>query len=122
MMSTRMSALQDVLPAEVKLVSFSVDPANDTPDVLLAYSKTYHAQPGRWIFLTGPLQQVADVVSGMKTYFKPAEGANSPIVHSPYFVLVDGKGMIRRYYDTNIPGQTDEVGRDVKQLLSESGN
>ena len=48
-----MQKLQDRLPKEVRLVSFSVDPYNDTPEVLTEYAKRYNADPERWLFLTG---------------------------------------------------------------------
>ena len=54
MISSRMSETQKPLEdTDVKLVSFSVDPAHDTPAVLRDYAKKLHAQPGRWEFLTG---------------------------------------------------------------------
>ena len=39
------------------LVTFTVDPENDTPEKLAAYAKSYHANPQRWTFLTGPLER-----------------------------------------------------------------
>ena len=38
----------------MKLVSFTVDPAHDTPAVLAEYGKHFGAKPGVWFFLTGP--------------------------------------------------------------------
>ena len=52
-MTEKMRKLQDMLPAEIRLVSFSVDPERDTPEVLAAYAKKYGADPNRWLFLTG---------------------------------------------------------------------
>src|SRR5262245_31476896 len=39
---------------EVRLVSFSVDPDHDTPEVLRGYAQRFGADPQRWLFLTGP--------------------------------------------------------------------
>jgi len=54
--STRMAWLQDELAPEpdVRLVSISVDPEHDTPEVLVEYAARYGADPDRWLFLTGP--------------------------------------------------------------------
>ena len=52
-MSLKMTALQKVLPPEVRLISFTVDPDYDTPEVLQAYAKRFGADPGRWIFVRG---------------------------------------------------------------------
>src|ERR1700736_4460120 len=54
MSSSRMSELQKPLEkTDVHLVSFTVDPARDTPHVLRDYAEKLQAQPGRWDFLTG---------------------------------------------------------------------
>lgn len=53
--SAEMANLQrDVADApEVRLVSISVDPEHDTPEVLRAYAQRFGADPERWLFLTG---------------------------------------------------------------------
>ena len=38
---------------DVRLVSITVDPAYDTPEVLTRYAQSFAAQPQRWLFLTG---------------------------------------------------------------------
>src|SRR5678815_328779 len=52
-MTEKMRKLQDKLPEEIRLVSFSVDPETDTPAVLTEYAKKFGADPKRWLFLTG---------------------------------------------------------------------
>src|SRR4029077_664956 len=55
MISTRMSELQTPLEkTDVHLVSFTVDPEKDTPEVFRGYAEKCQAQPSRWDFLTGP--------------------------------------------------------------------
>src|SRR5689334_24366880 len=57
----RMAGLQKRLAAgddPVRLVSFSVDPAHDTPAVLTAYA-TRAGASGTWLFATGPRTDVA---------------------------------------------------------------
>src|SRR2546425_3255620 len=55
LISTRMSELQKPLEkTDVHLVSFTVDPAKDTPEILRGYAEKLHAESGRWDFLTGP--------------------------------------------------------------------
>jgi cytochrome oxidase Cu insertion factor (SCO1/SenC/PrrC family) len=53
--SNHMARLQEALAAEsdVRLVSITVDPAHDTPEVLARYAQSFAAQPQRWLFLTG---------------------------------------------------------------------
>ena len=120
LMSSHMETLQGQLPADIKLVSFSVDPVHDTPPVLLAYAAQYHAQPGRWIFLTGDLKTQTAVVNGMKLFFKPATDGQ-PIQHDQHFVLVDGQGRVRGYYDSYAPEDLQNLLRDA-QYLTDHGD
>src|SRR5881227_3715982 len=62
MISTRMSELQKPLEqTDVHLVSFSVDPERDTPEVLRGYAEKLRAEPKRWDFLTGPKSAIYDL-------------------------------------------------------------
>src|SRR5262245_26693611 len=55
LVSNHMARLQTTFAAEpdVRLVSITVDPAYDTPEVLTHYAQSFAAQPQRWLFLTG---------------------------------------------------------------------
>jgi protein SCO1/2/putative membrane protein len=58
-----MKSLQDRLgDADVKLVSISVDPEYDTPEVLSEYARTFDADPDRWWFLTGPKDETLNLI------------------------------------------------------------
>jgi protein SCO1/2 len=56
LMTENLARVQDLLGArvgsEIRMVSISLQPEQDTPEVLAAYAKTYGAGPG-WMFLTG---------------------------------------------------------------------
>src|ERR1700675_3050639 len=56
-MTSQMREVQDAVLKipDVRLVSFTVDPAEDTPPVLAAYAKTHGASDSIWYFLTGPV-------------------------------------------------------------------
>ena len=58
--SARMAKLQDDFAGErdLRLVSITVDPARDTPRVLVGYAARYGADPQRWLFLTGEKQAI----------------------------------------------------------------
>jgi cytochrome oxidase Cu insertion factor (SCO1/SenC/PrrC family) len=55
LVSNHMAQLQATFAAapDVRLVSITVDPAYDTPEVLTRYAQSFAAQPQRWLFLTG---------------------------------------------------------------------
>lgn len=121
MMSSRMSELQRPLEkSDVHLVSFTVDPETDTPEVLRQYSKKLHAQTGRWEFLTGGKTEIYDLTQkGFK--LAVADGEEGP-VHNTRAVLVDRQGMIRGYYDILAPDTVTKLLADTSQLLREQPN
>ena len=55
LVSSHMARLQDAFATarDLRLVSITVDPAYDTPEVLTRYAQRFAAQPERWLFLTG---------------------------------------------------------------------
>lgn len=64
LVSGHMAQLQDRFMAErdVRLVSITVDPVYDTPEVLTRYAQRFAAQPQRWFFLTGDKPTIYRVV------------------------------------------------------------
>jgi protein SCO1 len=118
-MSANMRKLQDRLPKEIRLVSFSVDPYNDTPEVLTEYANRYGADPERWLFLTGDPKAVQELsVGGFKLALDPSGGTEAePITHSSRFALVGRDGRIRGYYGTEDAGALDRLVTDAKKLL-----
>ena len=94
---------------DLKLVSFSVDPATDTPAVLAQYASRFAANPAQWFFLTGdPDLMKKTIEEGFKqaidsipaTTTKPAT-----IRHSERFILVDRQGWMRDFPDPAEPGK-----------------
>jgi len=99
LLTSRMAELQQKLgrtsPEDVRLVSFTVDPAYDTPAVLKQYAQAIGADPARWVFLTGPAAQIESTIR--KGFLQPlTTGDNGEPVHSARFVLVDRGGWIPR--------------------------
>jgi protein SCO1 len=102
------------------LVSFTVDPENDTPERLLAYSQSFKINQRRWSFLTGPLDQIeSTVVGGFKIAMgKEDQGAGIfSIFHGERLVLVDENGAIRGFYEAN-DEDIDKLMRDIGILIS----
>ena len=62
-MTGEMIKLQGTLEGTgVRFLSISVDPANDTPEVLRAYGERNGVDFSRWSLLTGPFEQVRSIV------------------------------------------------------------
>jgi protein SCO1/2 len=105
-MTSQMRELDDVVKTlpDVRLVSFTIDPANDTPPVLAAYAKTHGASP-IWYFLTGPISTLQTLD---RDAFKLGD-IDGTLQHSTRFVLVDRKGRIRAYYDSSEPSLMPKI-------------
>jgi protein SCO1 len=127
MMTARLARFNRDLPRDLKvrLVSFSVDPKNDTPAVLQAYAQSFKA-PDRWLFLTGDGEQIYRISKeGFKLAIdnSPPSAATptapptaEPILHSTRFALVDGQGRVRGYYEAFDEESMKKLERDLKAL------
>ena len=116
-MSSQMHQVQEATAGtpEVKLVSFTVDPAHDTPPVLAAYAKHFLADSGRWYFLTGA-QSSLDELGRAGFKLNPVDGS---LDHSTRFVLVDRKGQIRGYYGIAEGDPVSQLAADARQVAKE---
>ena len=121
MISARMGELQKPLEkTDVQLVSFSVDPEKDTPDVLRKYADNLHADPKRWTFLTGPKSTIYKLShDGFKLGISDGSDVQGIPVHSTRIVLVDRHGQIRGYYDGVGPEAITNLVADTTHLLRE---
>ena len=121
MISSRMSELQKPLQkTDVHLVSFSVDPDKDTPEVLRGYADKLQAEPGRWDFLTGAKPAIYKLShDGFKLAVSDGRDAQGIPVHSTRIVLVDRHGQIRGYYDATEPEAITKLLADTNHLLRE---
>ena len=106
--------------ADVRLLSFSVDPAYDTPAVLAEYATHYGADPARWRFVTGEYDNVKTLVEGaLMTAMDPAgttESGAPDIRHGGHFLLVDRDLHIRGVYDSSEEARLDALVRDARRL------
>ncbi|HSH37572.1 MAG TPA: SCO family protein [Chthoniobacterales bacterium] len=120
MISSRMAELQKPLEkTDVRLVSITVDPEKDTPEVLRGYADKLEAQPG-WDFLTGPKAAIYDLSrSGFKLPVSESGDQPGVPVHTTRAVLVDGRGSIRGYYDVLAPDTPTKLVADANRLVRE---
>jgi protein SCO1/2 len=117
LMSARMASLQQPLARmpDVRLVSISVDPEYDTPQVLREYAAKFSATD-QWYFLTGNKPAIFNLaregfhLAAQDNPDAASQPDQGPIIHSTKFVLVDRQARIRGYYDS-----TD--GESLRQLL-----
>ena len=99
----------------VRLVSISVYPEYDTPEVLKNYASQYDADTEKWLFLTGKEDAVKDII---RDGFKIGDYEDI-IFHSEKFALVDKKGIIRAYYNGMKSEDMKQLKKDIDVLLKQ---
>jgi protein SCO1/2 len=123
--SAQMREIQEDFKKEkdLRLVSITVDPTRDTPEVLSEYARRFRADPTRWLFLTGEKETIYKFAQDgfrlgaveIPHEQRPESGATHS--HSPRFVLVDREAQIRGYYVSTDAEAMKRLRRDLKLLL-----
>ena len=112
--------------ADARLVSFSIAPQMDTPEVLRKYAMRFHAPLDKWSFLTGDQPTIYKLAS--KDFMLPTvDNEGNPdrkpdegdFIHSEKICLVDRHGVVRGYYDSGNPEVVQQVLTAVGDLLRE---
>lgn len=120
-MTANMAKLQEMVKKSgiknVEFVSFSVDPAVDSPDALRKYANQFRADPNNWTFLTGYSQKSIEnfALKNFKALVKkPKEG--DQVIHGTDFYLVGPDGKIKKTYSgfKNVPFA--KIINDIKIL------
>jgi protein SCO1/2 len=95
------------------MVSFTIDPARDTPEALATYAQHFGANPDKWYFLTG---QQKDLHHLSRDVFMLGN-IDGTLEHSTRFVLVDRQSRIRGFYDSSDAESMEKLPRDLGSLL-----
>ncbi|MDB3907521.1 SCO family protein [Crocinitomicaceae bacterium] len=109
---------------DVKILSFTVDPQNDTVQRMKWYANKHNASGDNWHFLTGDKEDLYQLARTSYFTLKPAEARNlgdagSDFIHTNNFVLVDRELRIRGYYDGTKDAEVTKMMRDMENLLEE---
>jgi protein SCO1 len=117
-MATQMQKLQAELKnyPDIRLVSFSVDPERDTPEVIGRYARRLQADPERWHLLTGEQRVLHQL--GRETFM--LNNVDGSLAHSTRFALVDRQGVVRAYYITEERDALQRIVRDALALAAGS--
>lgn len=118
-MTANMARLQGMIAdaPNIRLVSFTVDPEYDRPDVLREYAAKFGADATRWLFLTGTIEQMDAVQSKGFKLGVPGDA----IQHSTRFILVDAEGGIRAYVDADDFGAMERLAAQAIELSRSGG-
>jgi protein SCO1/2 len=105
---------------EVKILSHTIDPEHDTPEVLKKYATDLGISGKLWQFVTGDKEKIYDI--GQKHYMVSALEDSSQAggyIHSGAFVLIDKDRHIRGMYDGTTEEGTAKLIQDLAVLLKE---
>lgn len=98
---------REFLDRGIRLVSITVDPANDTPSQLVTYANGFAADPEQWLFLTGEMDSIRRI--GKDIFNVPLE----TYTHTEKLFAIDRDGHIRGRYSW----QDDESFRELRKLI-----
>lgn len=97
---------------DVTWVSITVDPDNDTLEVLRDYADRWNADPERWLFCRADLDYVKRIGLGMNLDVY-RQG------HKDYAVVIDKTGKIRGMYDATSKSQSERLRTKLLECLAE---
>lgn len=129
-MTRSMKRLQDMMTSKdprriidsslAHLISISIDPERDSPDVLKSYADRYGVDHNRWWMLTGDKQTIYNFgIHEMKLGIIDGNGADTLFDHSSKFVLLDKNHIVRGYYDGLDSAQVLKLSQDIVFLSLE---
>lgn len=114
----------DRYSVDVEMVSFTVDPQTDTPQVLADYVAETGSDNDKWRFVTGEPDQLLTLVRqgfklGVGDREADEQGVAYDIAHSTKLALVDADGGVRGFYGIDGEHGTDEIFERAQHLLAE---
>ena len=106
---------------DVMILSHTVDPETDTPEILKAYADKFKANPNRWVFLTGGKPELYNLArAGYLLDAQEGNGGAEDFIHTQNFALIDRKGRIRGFYDGTDSSAVNDLITDIDFLLQEN--
>jgi len=119
MLTTQLTTVQNAVGKDeaFRILSYSLDPENDSVPVLKSFANKFHADDKRWYFLTGPKEQIYTL--GTDGYMQSVLDDTSAIInHTQKLILVDKNSMIRGFYNGMDSVEIQLLIRDIHFLLN----
>jgi protein SCO1/2 len=105
----------------IHFLSITVDADFDQVDVLKAFAEANELPENRWRLLSGKPSAIRELCE--KSFLLALGGAMKPngdITHSSRFVVVDGKGQVRGFFDGLDGNEVAKLNRALRFLLKEN--
>lgn len=106
---------------EVQLLSHSVIPEYDTPEVLKKYALKKGVDDSKWNLVTGSRKEIYTLARKSYLAVKDLPGTQDDLdmVHTENFMLIDKKKQIRGYYDGTLDTDINQLLTDLNILKAE---
>ena len=131
-MNTNMKKVQASFASNTNfgIASITINPENDTPEVLKKHAEAIAASGMNWHFLTGDKNTIFEIANkGYNLYVGENKKVNGGFEHSGLFALIDKEGNIRCrkdefgnpiiYYDGLKEEGVKQIKQDISKLLAE---
>lgn len=131
-MNQNMLTIQNKFSKELNfgIASITINPENDTPQVLKDHAQKLGVTSKNWHFLTGDKAYIMNLANkGFNLYAGENSKVNGGFEHSGLFALIDKKGNIRcrkdeynnpiMYYDGLEAKGVNAIKEDIQLLLEE---
>lgn len=95
-MNTNMRHIeQEINSPNFGIISISIDPENDTPEILKEHARIIGAKSPNWHFLTGDRSYIGNIAKEFDIYVGDQKDQAESLNHSGEIALVDKDGNIR---------------------------
>lgn len=104
---------------DVQLISFSVDPDFDSPEVLKEYAEQYDADFSNWSFLTGyDFQTIKELsIKSFRSLVQAPGRGTDQVTHGTGFMLVTPDGKYIKSYNGLDTKEMDLIVEDLKKVV-----
>lgn len=104
---------------DVMILSHTIDPEHDTPQVLNKFAEDLGVSGNQWQFLTGPKEKIYEIGKNYMVVAREDKTAEGGFLHSGAFILVDKEKHVRGIYDGTTEDGTKKLISDIQILLAE---
>ncbi len=123
LVTSQMKQLQEMFGTRgPQLVTLTVDPAHDTPEILARYAETWGADPEHWWFLTGDQSAIFGLIH--RSFRMPVQETlgedrkpGFEVIHSTNMMLVDAKGRIVGKFNATNPDEMAALHAELRKVL-----
>jgi len=105
----------------IKFLSHTVDPENDTPKVLRDYIKSMRISDDNWNFVTGNKDSIYKIASSYFAHASQDSSQPGGFSHSGQLIVVDKEGRVRSGYTNFVCSECGDISKKSKMSCPTTG-